>query len=174
MYIAAVGMYALTVAILRVNGRVWTKPPKYLLETSTSSPSTSQALLDPYSFSHVLHGVIFYWMFHSLPLESNFLASFGLECAWEVVENSSWIINRYRSNTASLDYYGDSVLNVTGDLLSMVVGWLLAHRLSVAGSAALFAGIEVGMLLKYRDNLTLNVLMLVSPLDSIKKWQLQQ
>lgn len=166
-------MYVLTVVILRAQGRVWSKPPTYILETSTNSQSTSQAFLDPYSLSHLLHGVIFYWMFHSLDPTSNFLASFSLECAWEIVENSSWIINRYRANTASLDYHGDSILNVTGDLASMVVGWVLAHRFSIAGSVGLVAGIEMAMLLAYRDNLTLNVLMLLYPIDAIKEWQLQ-
>lgn len=166
-------MYVLTVGILRTQGRLWSKPPTYILETSTNSPSTSQAFLDPYSLSHLLHGIIFYWMFHSLDPTSNFLASFGLECAWEIVENSSWIINRYRANTASLDYHGDSILNVTGDLASMVVGWVLAHTVSVAGSVSLVAGIEMAMLLAYRDNLTLNVLMLLYPIDAIKEWQME-
>lgn len=170
----AVAIYVLTVIMLRVNGRVWTKPPKYILETSTNSPSTSQAFLDPYSFSHVLHGVLFYWMFHSLDPSSNFLASFGLECAWEILENSSFIINRYRSATASLDYYGDSILNTTGDLLSMIVGWLIAHHASVTTSCLLTAAIEIGMLLAYKDNLTLNIIMLIAPVQAIKEWQLRK
>jgi hypothetical protein len=167
-------MYLCTVAILKHNGRLWAKPPKYLLEKSANAPSTSQALLDPYSLSHVLHGILFYWMFHRwLTPSQNFLASFGLECAWEALENSSFIIDRYRTTTASLDYYGDSVLNVSGDLLSMVAGWFLARTAPVWVSIAVLVAIEIGMVVQYRDNLLLNIIMLVYPVNSIKQWQLQ-
>jgi hypothetical protein len=161
-----------TIAVLRKNGRIWAKPPKYLFEQSANAPSTSQAFVDPYSLSHVLHGIIFYWMFRWMHPSHNFILSFGLECAWEAIENSSFIINRYRSATASLDYYGDSVLNTTGDLLSMVVGWGIAMYAPVWVSLAVLFAVEIGMLAAYRDNLTLNILMLVYPVETIKTWQL--
>jgi len=165
-------MFLCAVALMRKNGRIWAKPPKYLLEKSANAPSTSQALLDPYSLSHVLHGIIFYWLFHWMRPETNFLLSFGLECVWEVFENSSFIINRYRSATASLDYYGDSVLNTTGDLLSMVVGWVIARYAPAWTSIVVLAVIELAMLAAYRDNLALNILMLLYPVERVKKWQL--
>jgi hypothetical protein len=169
----SVGILLLTILILRKNGRVWTKGDTYFLEPSANSPSTSQALLDPYSLSHVLHGFAFYALFHRLSPESNFLASLALESAWEVVENSSFIINKYRANTASLDYYGDSILNTVGDLMSMVVGWFMAKHLPVRSSIAVFLAIELLMLGVWKDNLSLNVIMLLYPIDAIKMWQLK-
>ena len=111
-------------------------------------------------------------MFHRMSPGNNFLLSFGLGCAWEAFENSAFIINRYRSATASLDYYGDSILNATGDLLSMVVGWLIARHAPVWTSVTILGAIEAGMLAAYRDNLFLNVLMLIYPVERIKAWQL--
>lgn len=173
IYLAAVcAVVLLTVLVLRRNGRVWTKGDTYFLEPSAISPSTSQALLDPYSLSHVLHGLLFYALFQNLSPSSNFLASLSLEAAWEMVENSSFIIDKYRQNTASLDYYGDSVLNVMGDLGSMAFGWVLAKYLPVRASVALFLLIELFMVAMWRDNLSLNVLMLLRPVESIKQWQL--
>lgn len=137
---------------------------------------TSQNFLDPYSFTHMLHGVIFFWALRPLsnhvPLAWRLAIAMSLEIGWEVVENSPWVIERYRQDTASLDYTGDSILNAVGDLFSTIVGFAAAARFTWKVSAALFAVIELALLFFVRDNLTLNVWMLVLPSDAIRNWQL--
>jgi hypothetical protein len=138
---------------------------------------TSQHFLDPYSFSHVLHGVIFYWALY--PFRSRFelnwrlVAAIAIEIGWELIENSPWVIERYRQQTASLDYAGDSIINSIGDVLSTIIGFYLASRVSWKAAVVVFVVLELWMLYAARDNLTLNVLMLFWPLESIKQWQLQ-
>jgi hypothetical protein len=94
-----------------------------------------------------------------------------VEAGWEILENSPIIIDRYRSATASLGYNGDSIVNSTGDLLSCAVGYALAQRIGWKWSIGLFVVIELVMLLMIRDNLTLNVIMLLYPIEAIKRWQ---
>ncbi len=137
---------------------------------------TSQHLLDPYSLSHVLHGVIFYWLLRPLAgradLHWRLIAALALEIGWEVLENSPWVIERYRANTAALDYRGDSVLNSLGDVISAVIGFSLAARYSWKVSLAVFVAFELLLLYLVRDNLTLNILMLLVPIDAVRDWQL--
>jgi hypothetical protein len=137
---------------------------------------TSQNFLDPYSLSHVLHGVIFFWLLWPLAdrvsLPWRLVAALALEIGWEVLENSPWIIERYRQDTAALDYTGDSIVNSLGDVASVVVGFAIASRFSWKVSVVLFAALELWMLWLAYDNLTLNVLMLVHPIDAIRDWQL--
>ena len=138
---------------------------------------TSQHFLDPYTLSHVLHGIIFYWLLWpfaaKIALHWRMTAALALEIGWEAVENSAWVIERYRQATASLDYSGDSILNSMGDVLATVVGFALASRWSWKASLALFLAFELWMLYLARDNLTLNVLMLFTPIEAIKEWQIQ-
>jgi len=139
------------------------------------SPKNSQMLIDPYSLSHVLHGFIFFYLLFffrkKMRLEYAMLIAFALEIGWEIFENTPFVINRYRTATASLNYFGDSILNAFGDVLSMYVGFLLAARLSWKFILPLFILIEVVMLFTIRDNLTLNILMLIYPVDAISAWQ---
>jgi hypothetical protein len=106
----------------------------------------------------------------SLPQRN--LIALALEIGWELLENSAWVIGRYRQQTAALDYFGDSVLNSTGDVFASLLGFCFASRFSWKVSVGVFLLFEIGMLLLARDNLTLNVLMLFYPIEAIKLWQL--
>ncbi len=138
-------------------------------------PGNSQHISDWYSFSHVIHGFIFYaalWPFRRrLSLGTRLVLALGIECSWEIVENTDWIIDRYREQTVSLDYHGDSILNSMCDILFMAAGFFLAWRLPVLATVAIAVGLEIWVGLTIRDNLTLNVLMLLWPLESVKHWQ---
>jgi hypothetical protein len=139
------------------------------------SSENSQRVADAYSFSHIIHGIIFYaflWLVaRRLPLKYRFLAALIIEAGWELLENSPLIINRYREATIALGYVGDSVLNSVCDVGMMALGFLIARFSKVWASIVLIIVFELGCLLWVRDNLTLNVLMLVHPVESIKVWQ---
>jgi hypothetical protein len=136
----------------------------------------SQHLTDWYSYSHVLHGIIFYWLLTivakgRLSVAARMVLAMGIEAGWEIFENTPFIINRYRAQTVSRDYFGDSIVNSVGDMLSMLVGFLLASRLPAWVTVFLLIATEVLLLALIRDNLTLNVIMLIHPIDWIQQWQ---
>lgn len=136
----------------------------------------SQHLADWYTYSHVLHGIIFYAILTllaqgRLSVASRLLLATMIEVGWEIFENSSFIIDRYRTQTVSRDYYGDSIVNSVADVLAMMVGVLIAARLPAWVTVFLLIATEVTLLVLLRDNLFLNVLMLVYPLDWIRQWQ---
>src|SRR3954468_22604425 len=139
------------------------------------SPSTSQMLIDWYSLSHVVHGLIFYallWLVaRRWPVGSRFIAAVLVEAAWEVIENTPMVIDRYRATTAALGYSGDSVINSMSDIAMMAFGFLLARKLPVWASIALLLGLEIVPLFVIRDNLFLNVLMLLAPNHAVQVWQ---
>jgi len=147
-----------------------------LWEGDIWSSECSQRLADPYSFSHIAHGMLFYgglWLVaRKLPVRQRFLVAVLLEAGWEILENSPIIINRYRQVTIALGYDGDSVLNSLADVVMMSLGFLLALRLRPWVTVAVLIGMEVGCLLWVRDNLTLNIIMLVHPVEAIKEWQM--
>jgi hypothetical protein len=138
---------------------------------------TSQHFLDPYSLSHLLHGVIFYWMLrplaHIWSLAWRLVAALVLEIGWELIENSSWVIEHYRQHTASLDYIGDSVLNSISDVLMIVIGFYFASKVSWKWAVVVFIAFELWAIYLARDNLTFNVLMFFVPLEGVKGWQMQ-
>ncbi|PZO02865.1 MAG: hypothetical protein DCF30_04285 [Hyphomicrobiales bacterium] len=143
------------------------------------SSENSQHIADWYTFSHIIHGFLFYGLFWSVRRITGLPISWGLalilsivlEASWEIAENTNAVIEHYRANTISLDYYGDSVLNSVFDILWMVVGFFVARVAPVwlTVTSALAMELIVGWLI--RDNLTLNVIMLLYPLDWIKAWQ---
>ncbi len=141
------------------------------------SAGNSQHLMDWYTLSHLAHGFIFYallrWLRPGWPVAWRAVAALLLEGAWEVVENTSFIIDRYRETTASLDYTGDSIVNSFGDGVAMLVGFFLAARLPVVASVLVVIGMEALAAYVIRDNLLLNVLMLLWPLDAVREWQMQ-
>ena len=168
----------ITVIGLRFEGRRW------LCECGGLSPwsrgihssHTSQHFFDPYSFTHVVHGFLFYAFFRliagRLRWDTRWVLAIALECLWEGIENSGPVIERYRRGTIALGYEGDSVLNSVGDIASCALGFLLAWRLPVRWSIAFLVTVEVALLVLYRDNLLLNMIMLICPFEAVKSWQM--
>jgi hypothetical protein len=145
-------------------------------ESSIWSDECSQRLADPYSFSHIGHGLLFYgvlWLLaRKLPLRHRFFVALLLEASWELLENSPLIINRYRAGTIAQGYVGDSGMNSLSDIVMMSLGFLFASRVRPWMSVALLLTMEIGCALCIRDNLTLNIIMLVHPIAAIKAWQM--
>jgi hypothetical protein len=138
-------------------------------------PKQSQMLADWYSPSHIVHGFLFYallqWFWPRASFDRRFLAALVIEAAWEVVENTPMVIDRYREATIALGYSGDSIINSLSDIIMMAVGFVAARRLPVWASVALILVLELVPLIVIRDNLTLNIIMLVAPNDAILNWQ---
>lgn len=151
------------------------KGPVRLWSGDINSDQNSQQALDPYSSTHVIHGAAFYGltrlMLGAAPLGPSATAVVTLEAAWEVYENTDQVINRYRTETVSLGYYGDSMLNSLFDIVSCMVGLLLAWRRPAWVTVSWVVVIEVILALWIRDNLTLNIIMLIHPIRAIKAWQ---
>jgi hypothetical protein len=138
-------------------------------------PHNSQHLFDTYSFTHVLHGLALYgllvWLLPRLSFAWRLCLGVFAESLWEMIENTNWVIERYRATTAALGYQGDTVANSLGDILSGAAGFVLARYLGMWRSIFVFAVVEVTLLLWIRDSLILNIIMLIHPSDAIKAWQ---
>ena len=141
-----------------------------------SDSEMSQHLMDWYTYSHVLHGIIFYFIITvvaqgRLSVGARLVLATLIEAGWEILENTPLIINRYRAVTISRDYFGDSIINSVGDMLAMIVGFLLAARLPAWVTVVLLIVTEVVLLILIRDNLLLNIVMLLTPMEWIRQWQ---
>lgn len=141
----------------------------------TPDSGQSQHLLDWYSLSHVTHGLIFYlvllFLFPRASVAARLIAAFLIEGAWELFENTDFIINRYRQSNLAQGYMGDTIVNSVMDSLAMGVGFLAASRLTVRGTVLAIVVIEILLAVFLRDNLTLNTLNLIHPFDVIQEWQ---
>ncbi|UVF18784.1 DUF2585 domain-containing protein [Microvirga terrae] len=177
----ALGLIACTAAILLLMGRtpICTCGTIELWHGTVKDSGNSQHLTDWYTPSHVIHGFLFYagaWAIgllrgKALPFGVALLCAIGLEAAWEIAENTDAVIERYRATTIALDYYGDSVVNSVSDILAMMAGFVLARIWPVWLTALVAAIMEAFVGFWIRDNLILNVIMLIHPMDAINRWQ---
>lgn len=162
---------------LRLQGRLWVCACGYIRvwAGNINSADNSQHLFDPYSFTHVLHGFMFIGLIHLLwPRLSEarkMVGALSVEALWEVIENSTFIIQRYRAETISIGYTGDTILNSFGDILACALGAVVARKIGIVKTLVLAAVIEVTLLISIRDSLLLNIIMLIYPIDALKSWQ---
>jgi hypothetical protein len=175
--LAAILLIVIAAAILLAMGRhpICTCGTVDLWVNGRDSPKTSQMLADWYSFSHIVHGLLFYaalWLVaRRWPVEWRFLVALVIEASWEIVENTPMVIDRYREATTALGYSGDSVLNSVSDIVMMTVGFVVARKLPVWAAIGLLIVLELIPLYVIRDNLTLNVWMLLWPNQAVGAWQ---
>lgn len=176
-WLALVALVLFAVVILWGQGRLaWCECGRPSLWTGDVwSSHNSQHLVDPYSFSHAQHGILLYgllvWLCPNVRIGWRLFFAAVIEVAWEVAENSEFMIERYRTATISLEYFGDTIGNSLGDIASFLVGFWLASRLPIWLSVTLLVVTELVMVIAMRDSLSLNTLMLVYPIEAVKEWQ---
>lgn len=161
---------------LHNQGRLsWCECPGFLWTSDAWGSRTSQTFLDPYSFTHVLHGLMFCGLLALLVrrMETRWLlfVAIAIEAAWELIENTHTVIERYREATAALGYHGDTVVNSVGDIFCCGIGFMIARRLGWRRSIMVFVATELLLLMWIRDSLLLEILMLIHPINAIKVWQ---
>lgn len=170
-------MMAAAIISLNFQGRLWWCPAGDAMPWSFDiwTQHNSQHLIDPYSFTHVLHGILEFWLigliFWKMPMVWRLVLALFIETTWEVVENTNYVINRYREATLSLDYVGDSIINSLADIVCCGLGFALAYRVRFLWSLTIFAATETILLLTIRDSLVVNIIMLIYPIEAIKQWQ---
>ena len=174
LILATVG---LMIVQLRWQGRIWwCNLGDYSPWSSDAWGShNSQHLFDPYSFTHILHGILYFWLisliFRKMRLMWQLFLTILIGCAWEVLENSNAVVEHYRTATLALNYYGDSIFNSFGDVISAAIGFWIAYKLRFWRSLALFLLTEIVLLIWIRDSLLVNVILLIYPIEAIKIWQ---
>ncbi len=171
----------ITAAILQLHfqGRIWWckfDSPLLLWSSDAWGKHNSQHLFDPYSFTHILHGFLYFWLLTlifrgRISLKWLFFTAITVESAWEILENTNLIVEKYRTATLALNYFGDSVLNSFGDILSCAFGFIIARKLGFIYSLALFVLIEIILIVWIHDSLLINIIMLIHPVEAIKTWQ---
>ena len=170
-----------TVLLLREEGRSWicSCGKLSIWAGQVCSANNSQQFLDPFSFTHVLHGFVYAWLLSLLAIQLprltpgwQFSFAVTLGSLWELLENSDFIINRYRTETAALGYHGDTIVNSLGDITCAVAGFVIARQLGWRRSLVLFLIIELVLLIWIRDSLLLETVMLIHPISAIKAWQM--
>lgn len=178
-WLISTGLVVGMLVVLHLQGRVWwceLGDWSIYISAAWNSSHTSQHFLDPYSWTHLLHGVFFFvvavWLIRKWRPAWQFAIAIGIEVAWEIFENTQYVIDKYRANTASLDYFGDSILNSLADVLCCALGFVIAYKIGWKWSILLFVAVELMLLVTIRDSLVLNVIMLLYPLDAIKDWQM--
>lgn len=172
---------SLTALILLSMGRVLICKCGYvkLWHGVVFSSENSQHLTDWYTFTHILHGFLYYFLIwladrrEQVPMRLRFVIAILMACSWEILENSDFIIQRYRAVTISLDYFGDSVINSMSDICACAFGFFVASRSRVWQSVLFVFAIELLLLICIRDNLTINIIQLVHPIPALKTWQRQ-
>ena len=176
--ILCLAVMAVAALILWSQGRVWwCQAGDYSPWSWTvNSPNNSQHVIDAYSFTHILHGIVEFWLlsliFRRVPLAWRLVMAVAIEASWEVLENSSHIIERYRAATISLDYFGDSIVNSLSDITCCAIGFGFGYKLKFWKSLALFVTTELILIFTIRDSLIINLIMLIYPLDALKAWQM--
>lgn len=175
--LAVIGAILVATIVLRLMGRLWicSCGEVYLWVGDVQSSNNSQHVADPYTFTHLLHGVMLFWILllvsRRIGPDWRFAIALSAEALWEIVENSTYVIERYRTATISLGYAGDTIVNSLGDIATCGMGFALARYLGVKRSIFLFVSIELLLLVWIRDGLILNVIMLLHPVEAILKWQ---
>lgn len=174
-------LIAFTAAVLHVSGRTWLAPDGKILfwYGQANGPGTSQHFADPYSFTHFLHGIAFFWIISliiswlgkNVAFIWRLVCGVAFESSWEVIENSATVIERYRQATSALGYYGDSILNSMSDILMCSIGFWVASQIGFRKSLVLFLIVEIILIFWIKDSLLINVIMLIHPIDAIKTWQ---
>ena len=154
----------------------YTNGPVRLWSGDINSDQNSQQIADPYTFTHLIHGAAFYGLTRvalgSASVGVRAIVAMALESSWEAYENTDTVVNRYRAATISLGYYGDSLINSMCDIVACGLGFLLAWRLPKAATFGWVIAVEIMLAFWIRDNLTLNIIMLVRPLAVIRRWQM--
>lgn len=175
--LAMLGIALVAAVMLAMQGRVFWCQVGDLAPWSWQviSPHNSQHVIDAYSFTHILHGMLEFWLiglvFRRVPLAWRFVIAIFIESTWETLENTSYVINRYREATISLNYFGDSIVNSLADIACCGIGFVIAKKIGFWRSLILFVATETILLFTIRDSLILNIIMLIFPLDAIKTWQ---
>jgi hypothetical protein len=180
-YWPALAMLAAVIAaaiLLHLEGRLWMCAcgSIQIWSGQVCSANNSQHLLDPYSFTHVLHGFLFFWLLiwpaRRLSAGWQMALAVAIEACWEVFENTNFVIERYRTATAALGYNGDTVVNSFGDILCCLIGFIVARRLGLRRSLIVFAVLEVVLIIWIKDSLLLEILTLIIPIDAVRAWQM--